>query len=390
MIYDDWMQKLLESKLEKTFENINEFDRSWIKHINNLYLENLKIISKKLDKKGNRLIEKIECIPILELKIFDGKVTMNNKISKHEKHVSIFQKMFTNAVEWAKSNGLSVPNTYIYIYISDKVCWYGENTQHKLPLLHYVCTSTNVYPLIPDTTFTSFWIDNKYSDKEISWDETKTLISHYTPEKKKDIMYFKGAPTGAGRTNLRMLTENRIKKRDRVIIDLTSNKNFDPIYKFADYSILLNLPEHGDWSNRFKYLFLMKSITVNINVITNIDLSLQPEFTKYEKSINLTFIDLVMDPNIDYINIDYNYYGPRKFCNNVTRYDELTNKEVNKMLIQLNMIYEDIVKNKKKYEPMIDRGFKKINMLNEDRINQYLFKCITLTHELIGDKPLIS
>lgn len=390
MIYDDWMQRMLESNLEKVFYNINEFDKNWIKHINKLYLDNLNTILRKGgNRKRSELINKIETIPILELKIYNGMVKINNKINKHENHVIIFEKMFTAAVEWAKSNGLDVPNTYIYIYVSDKVCWYGENTQHKIPLLHYVCTSNNVYPLIPDTTFTSFWLENKYSNKEISWDETKKLINEYIPEKKKDVMYFKGTLTGQNRTNLRAMARSRIQKRDRVIIDLEANKKFDPIYKFADYGILLNLPGHGDWSNRFKYLFLMKSVTVNVNVVTNIDLTIQPTYTKYERSVNLTFIDLIMDPNVDYINIDYVYYGPREFCSDTTKYDELTNNEVKNMLMQLNVVYEDIVNHKDRYQPMVNRAFNKINMLNEDRINQYLFKCITLTHQLIGNESLL-
>ena len=388
MIYNDWLQSSLESGLEKIFNNINEFDRGWVKHINELYMKNLDVIASKSRKENVDKINKIESIPILELKIYNGTVEINNKITKHPDHVIIFKKMFTNAVKWAKLNGLSVPNTYIYIYISDKVCWYGGNTQYKIPLLHYVCTSNKIYPLIPDSTFTSFWLDNKYSEKEISWDETKKIINEYIPDQKKNVMYFKGAPTGKDRTNLRVLAKSRIQKRDRVIINLDSNKQFDPIYKFADYGILLNLPGHGDWSNRFKYLFLMKSVTVNVNVVTYIDLDIQPAYDEYEKSVNMTFIDLIMDPNVDYVNIDYIYYGPRKFCSDTKKYDELTNNEVKNMLRQLNILYEDIVNHKDKYQPMVDRSYKKINMLDEDRINQYLFKCVTLTHDLIGSEPL--
>jgi hypothetical protein len=48
----------------------------------------------------------------------------------------------------------------------------------------------------------------------------------------------------------------------------------------------------------------MKSVTVNVNVVTYIDLDIQPAYDEYEKSVNMTFIDLIMDPNVDYVNID--------------------------------------------------------------------------------------
>jgi hypothetical protein len=103
-----------------------------------------------------------------------------------------------------------------------------------------------------------------------------------------------------------------------------SEKHRIPMETFCNYKYLLNLPGFQPWSYRFKYLFLMNSIVINID--------LYPHFKKNDPNQEWrTFIDRLFEDGKDYVNIIMNWF----------KHDDLENKkELNNVLSRLNDIYK--------------------------------------------------
>lgn len=359
---------------------------------NNLEKELLEIYSnykKKFNKNIPSIIKKKFSIieegffPLIKYIIKDGKVYIENKKNiqkyynkkKDIRYLNNFN-IIQNTLKWCKKNMLPVPNTTIYIWISDRFPWYTQNLD-MFPIWVYARPINKKLPIFPDNTFDCLQLKDKYKGKCYDWDSIKKLIKKECKYKnKQSIIYFKGTPTTQNKHKLREELQKYHKKYNIPIkILLNAWETYEPIYKFCEYLYLLNLPGHYPWSNRLKYLFLMDSIIINVNINT---ISIKPE---YKDPKYITLIDYVIN-NKDYIEIIYNYYrvskryiDDKKLKNKV---DKLQKKEFNKFVKTLNKIYMNLVDNPTKYKKMSKKAKNKVDKLTNERIYQYIYKGIIL------------
>ena len=272
-----------------------------------------------------------EFFPLLEYVIKDGKVSISDikNVKKHytdkkdTRYIDNYN-IISKTLKWCKKNKLPVPNTTLYIWISDRFPWYVQKLD-TFPIWVYARPKNIKMPIFPDNTFECLQLQEKYKGKCYDWDSIKQIVnSECKNNKKSSIIYFKGTPTTRRVSRIREdLKEYHKKFNIPIKILLDAWEVYEPVYKFCEYLYLLNLPGHYPWSNRLKYLFLMDSIVINVNVNTvNID----PEYTDPHY---ITLIDYIVD-NKDYIEILYNYYRVGgKYINKTTkdRIDALQKKE---------------------------------------------------------------
>ena len=372
----------------------NKFESELI----NIYSGYKKEFEKNIPEKIKNNFDKVmkdEFFPLIEYIIDDGTVKINNgkEIEKHYSNISDFRykhnlDIISKTLKWCKKNNLPIPNTKLYIWISDRFPWYLENL-NKFPIYIYARPKNVFLPIFPDNTFECLQIDKKYTGECYDWDKIKNLIEQKCDgiknKNKKNIIYFKGTPTTKRTYKLREYLErnqNKIGIPTKVLLDAWTV--YEPIYKFCEYQFLLNLPGHYPWSNRLKYLFLMDSVVINVNVNT---INLKP---KYEDPPYITLIDYIVD-NKDYVEILYKYYRVdsiymknRNIESNVIK---LQHEEFDKFVKKLNEIYFKLIKSPKKYKNMAKKTTEKVRKLTNERIYQYIYKGILLNSQFI-DKSI--
>lgn len=380
--YKDDFQFKLEEPLNKIYNNYEkEFD------------ENIPNLIKK-----NFNLSKETFFPLIEYVIKDGEVSIKNeknvenyyKEIKDDRYLHNY-RMIVKTIDWCKKNNLPIPNTTLYIWISDRFPWYIGNL-NKFPIFVYARPTDVILPIFPDNTFECFQIDKKYSGECYDWDRTKNMIEKkcngIKTENKKDIIYFKGTPTTKRTYKLREYLEKyqkTLKIPVKVLLDAWNV--YEPIYKFCEYLYLLNLPGHYPWSNRLKYLFLMNSVVINVNVNT-IGLKLvNNKFIKeYEDPPYITIIDYVVNKN-DYIEVLYTYYRVssdyKDNKNLVDKIDKKQKDEFDKFVEKLDKVYYELVRNPEKYRKMAKETTQKVKKLTNDRIYQYIYKGILLNSKYL-------
>ena len=297
-------------------------------------------------------------------------------------------ELLRKTVEWCKKNNLKIPNTSIYIWISDRFPYHTKNLE-TFPIYVYSKPVNVDLPIFPDNTFYCFNMNEKYRGRCYDWDEVKTEIIEKCDKKefiqKKNYMYFKGQDsTNTTSHDIRRKLFNKMLRRTResqlpIEIYLDAWKNYQPIYKFCDYKFLFNLPGHYPWSNRLKYLLLMNSIIINVNIEL---INLEP---KYIDKKYISFVDYVVNEN-DYIEILFKNYRVDwkvKTPELDKKIKNLNEKEFQKFIDTLIKIYDEFKKNPKKYEKMISNTRKKIEKLNNERVYSYIYKCIKLNSKYI-------
>jgi hypothetical protein len=357
--HNDEYQQKLEANIIQIFQKI-KYDPTAYDQINDLYTKNYQ------SKDGKIKISPVA--PILIIKIKDGLLKFVGDYDPNRSLEQDIIHMFEDTIEWAIEHDFPVPDTNLYIYCNDRPCYYVDNLPTIFPLFCIARTNLRLFPLIPDSNFNNFFLKKKYGQENLSWDKTKKVISKKLSPKKKNIMYFKGTITGQYRTDLRRLLAEKVKKPNRVIIiNLDAWNSFSPIYDFSQYKLLLNLPGHADWSVRFKYLFLLKSVVVNVDVVQ-----------EFENSVTRTFIDLIVIPDVDYVNVEYKYYLDKTN----------TEKSVNSLCKKLNHIYTDVVRNYDNYSDMIESGYNKVNELTESRVFQYSYKMVLMNDMVMNGIPI--
>ena len=411
MINDEY-QKILEKDIYDVYSKYDNLDRDVPKKLSDNF-EELKITMEKL----NMTIEKF---PMVEFKIFDDKVIVDDNVKKifrngNDDRLDHLIHMFTDAITYAKKHNQSIPVTKIYIWISDRFP-YETSGINNFPIYVFSRPKDMNLPIIPDNTFYCLSLEKKYEKNCYGWNEIKQLIDEKTNNKiKEDIIYFKGTPTTKSKSQIRekleilsdiywevkkhnKLTDSFIKfindkakryKIDHQFIDKWINKipdvplkilldgwsSFEPVYEFAKYKYLINLPGHFPWSNRLKYLFLMKSHVINVNV--------QTFGYDYTDEKYITFIDFVLT-NDDYNEIIVKYYTIRKSDANfdVVGTNKKNDDEFDLFYENIRQTYLRLKSNDTESNDMIDNAYKKIDELTEDRVSQYIYKCIVLNSEL--------
>ena len=239
------------------------------------------------------------------------------------------------------------------------------------------------YIIFPDNTFSCLQIKQKYSGKCYDFDNvkkiTKKKCNRYYFSNKINKIYFKGTDTTKNNTNIRKNLEEKSKKNNWLNVNLNAWQNYIEPYKFCEYKGLLNLPGHYPWSNRFKYLFLMKSLVVNIDVYT---INLNPKYMDYPY---VSFINYIVKKNKHYINLNMIYY--RTSYATSKKYEkyimEKKKNESDKIINKLTEIYHNI--DCDKYKKIINDGYKKVRKLSMENIYEYISECISENSKIIND-----
>lgn len=371
-MYNDSYQKKLERDLKNVYEKYiedDEFDNSVPDKIRKQYEENKKLYPK--DKHP---------YPLVEYKIRDGKVSVKpgvikefmklRKDARPDHNLGILRK----TLEWCEENNLEVPNTTLYIWIGDKPPSYIKNI-NKFPIFVYAKPENMNIPIFPDNTFYCFQISSKYKGKCCDWDVMKrTILTRCSNVKKEPVMYFKGANTTNLSNNIRSkLKYTSLTNKEPMVIKLDAWENWEPITNFCKYSILLNLPGRYPWSNRLKYLFLMDSIIININVETD-DIDKKEVYKKY-----ISFVDFVVDKG-NYVELLYKYKREHENLPDEVNQEsrEENQKEYIKLVKKINRVYKN--KDDLKYKKIANNSVKN---LTNDRIYSYLYRSILLNSELL-------
>jgi len=156
-------------------------------------------------------------------------------------------------------------------------------------------------------------------------------------------------------------------------------KKYEPLYEWSKYRYLLNLPGHYPWSNRYKFLFLLQSLVVNVEVETrNID----PGFID---SPYVSLIDSIIENNVHYTSIPYIYYRTSKNQTDqdlIAKIEVLNEKEFERFIHSLRELHLRISQQPEYFQKIAENGHKLVLLLNMDRIYQYLYNAVCLTAEL--------
>lgn len=346
MKYDSNVIDILKNQIK---EQINEFEYS------------KDIIDKMyhLFKSDNRLVDAGVILEIKDNKVIEEYIG-KKEINRSKDIINLIKK----SIDYIKKRNMNFPNTKLFLLVSDVYAYFEQ----ELPLFVLAKPKNKKGILIPDNTFTAH--PNKERKLE-TWEETKSkCIKMIVPEdKKKDVFFFIGANTDKGRQNIRsnlhkLSNKERIEKvvydpkKLPLQIEFAHNRDLS---EFSQYKYLLNLPGNQPWSYRFKYLFLSKSLVVNVNVHQKFDNS------DYFNDTWINFFDIIFQPNIDYIDLVFNWISSDNIYNDY---------EFKKLIGNLTLTYDYFNSNPDKYTKMTNSGFNKILHITQDLINESIYLLI--------------
>jgi hypothetical protein len=292
------------------------------------------------------------------------------KVNRMEMNYTLFK----NALSYAKKHKLPIPTTTIYLWVSDTHPYFLPDADKKFPIMTYCSPANMDYILFPDDSFACLQINQKYRGECKDFDYVKKLIIKNTTLKKIDKIYFKGTTTTDRQSRLREDLEKIAMTDNRVIIKLDAWQSYEPLYAWSKYKWLLNFPGRYPWSNRLKYLFLMKSGVINVDLRTI--------GGDYVDEPYMTFINLIVKPDIDYINIHSTYNNKIR----PGRHPE--QKDLDIQYAENKRVYNEIIKRTESitptdYNKMIKSSFDKANIINNDLISFYIYNLILANAKLI-------
>jgi hypothetical protein len=333
-------------------------------------LDNLREIFKKSTFRIANTLEGQYPLQIFHINENGVTYDTEKKIDRMEMNYTLFK----NAITYAKKHKLPIPTTTMYLWVSDTHPYYLPDIDKKFPIMSYCSPANMDYILFPDESFACLQINQKYKGECKDFDFVKNLIIENHAPKKIDKVYFKGVPTTDRQSRLREDLEKIATKDDKVIIKLDAWESYEPLYIWSKYKWLLNLPGRYPWSNRFRWLFLMKSGVINIDLRTI--------GGDYVDEPYMSFINLIVKPDIDYINIHSNYNNKIR----PGRHPE--QKDLDIQYAENKRVYNEIIKRTESitptdYNKMVKSGFDKVNAINNDLISLYIYNLILANAKLI-------
>ena len=120
----------------------------------------------------------------------------------------------------------------------------------------------------------------------------------------------------------------------------------------------MNLPGNQPWSYRFKYLFLTGSQVINIDVRQKFN------DVQYFNDTWINFFDVIFEPNVDYINI--NYY----WIENNLKYNQY---QFIKLIKNMELSYQYYNSNQQESKKMAQCGFNKVLNITDDLICESIY-----------------
>ena len=303
--------------------------------------------------------EKLEKVYMNEIKYskYVMKITIsNNEISyeniTHDNRKKDFIDLFDKTKKYLAKTNRKLSDCVIYLYVID-----SYNFEHQdLPFFIMARPSNKKGILIPDNTFHCHNIEHRC----FNWDDTKKIVVNncmIDNSEKINKIFFRGANTGADKHNLRGLLAKDSINND--VFDITIGSHQIPLYEFCKYKYLLNLPGHQPWSYRFKYLFLMNSLVINIDLKQN-----------YKSSSNdtwINFFDRFFKENIDYVNIIYDWYD-----------NDNSKNEQNYLSLLQNIIevYERFENDPSLYKRMVEHGHNVAMSISQNIIYESVYMIV--------------
>lgn len=277
-------------------------------------------------------------------------------------------------------------NVRINLVITDGV-HYGNILK---PVLQIVGFDTYPNIVIPDDSF----MTDPTTAKPTDWDSMKKSIIKLQSKEKKNIMYFKGADTGCTvkfDNHVKFCIRQKLAQLPYKWLEIDVGNGKVPIHRFSQYKYLLNLPGHQPWSYRFKFLFLMKSLVININmVIIYTDYGVKA--TKFVNFYDKFFRELVWNEyydkstridvkNIDYVTINCHFFKPEKSVANQSssrpsqdNLNYLNDIAFNAMTKQLKNLYEYFEEYNEDYQTIVNNGYERVQHITNDSLLYAYYK----------------
>lgn len=278
-------------------------------------------------------------------------------------------QLIKKALNWAVKKNKQIPNTTLYFWISDRIPWY-DNIDEKFPIYVFAKPKNTNFIVFPDNTFECMTMDEKYNGVCYDWDETAKIIMKKSAEiqmkDKINQIFFKGTSTTKRNSKIRENLHEYSKNGEWLFINLDGWYAYVSMENFCKYKFLINLPGHYPWSNRLKYLFLMKSVIINVDVYS---IDTQNNITEPPW---ISFINLITKPKKHYINLKLKYH----YSANKEEKDKnlkLNNNECIKIYNKLEKIYNS---DTNKYQEMINKGYKRVSKLKNRHVYEYIYDCI--------------
>ncbi len=202
----------------------------------------------------------------------------------------------------------------------------------------------------------------KLEDKTINYDEFMKIIYEkkcQNESKKKPLIFFSGANTGADKHNVRMTLKN-ISEKDKNY-EIFVDETYFPLYHFCEYKYLLNLPGHQPWSYRLTKILPMGSLVIDVNVLQQYS-----DIKEYNEQWIQCYVDFFKKDE-DYIQIDYPWIENRT-----------SDDYVYKLYYQINQVYKYYQENGDEYKKIVKNAERKSNMMSmkvfEDTMMYLIYK----------------
>jgi hypothetical protein len=281
----------------------------------------------------------------------------NNKLIIHKKltdKAGAFKRRSIYIIKLIENtlNHYKIQDLIFYIYVGDDFNYKYIN----LPIFILAKPINKRGVLFPDQTFIDIEPEisteqNKNAAKTIE-EITNNSIILDTNKKTKEI-FFIGQTINLIETkfNLRELMQTFDKPFNIQLISKNTINKIIKMNEFSKFKYLLNLPGQFPWSFRFKFLFKMRSLVININLYNM-------KYKSDEKWINI--MDPLFIPDLDYKSIDF-YYNPLDSISQV-------NKKILDLQKQILQIYSYYENNLAEYEKIVNNGYNKSQLINLDNV----------------------
>ena len=287
-----------------------------------------------------------------------------------DNRVFTFVRMITDLDHWCADNNLILPECAFVIYVADTYAW--EETAKDLPWFIMAKPINRPGILIPDDSFVTHGLSgdrqNLSTDKKSlnwMWDQMIKKSKSLSFDNDNNELYFKGANTGTFKFSTR---DYLSKYKWDIPITINLGNKHESMFNWSKYIGLLNLPGNQPWSYRLKYLYLLKSPVVNIDVLLRYaePNTEKPDTDRLERWIQ--FFDHLFIPNKDYIQVSQIYYDNPK----LPKFNELKKESYDRLVDDIKLSYKKI-----KTENMYaENAYKKISNLSTSRMLQFLYVTI--------------
>ena len=294
---------------------------------------------------------------ITKIEIKNNKLKVLHNVKAYERREEGLIKIVEQALEYGK-----VRDGILYLYVMDEFVYQYPN----LPILIIAKPKDKKGILMVDNTFVDVEPETKTAEtksKMISWEENEKMVINKCDKLKDKInkIFFIGQNISLKKTdfNIRKWMNEEMTKIKNMPLEvlLTDKSGYVPTSDFCKYKYLLNLPGMSPWSFRFKFLFLMKSLIINVALYRQYGQSYD------DKWVNI--FDSLFVPNKDYIEINYEYNDK-----------ENQNENLKQLMSKIEEIYNIMEKDAEFYNRITNNGYKKGKIITSKNISKIAYTVI--------------